>query len=154
MSDTIREFLTAIVRMRSEAGHSLLARGYAYEGMEDFVLRHGEEFEPTPLPEGIERGEPRYCFTTAFEVAAAHGLEYVEGYAYNGTIPVHHAWNTRGDGRAIDATWDGLFDEPAVYLGVRFSLAFVLKTGRNGSVLDDWQRRWPILQQPWKEEPT
>ena len=35
---------------------------YAYLGMEDFLLKRGQEYQPVRLPKEISRGIPKQCF--------------------------------------------------------------------------------------------
>lgn len=136
--------------------------GLAYRGPADFVLRHGESFEPRPLPDEYEYGAPKACYGNAIVLAATRGLGYVEGYARGPFgLAIPHAWNTDDEGRLIDVTWSAIFDDgvraaipDSAYLGVRFSLGRADDATWNGdgSVLDDWKRRWPLLREPWTGE--
>ena len=90
-----------------------------------FVIDNGFGYEPTPLPSNLTRGDDQQCFMNALDLASdKKELFYVEGFAiYTPTsLPVHHAWVTTGDGKAIDPTWN----TPGVaYAGVPFKLPFV-----------------------------
>lgn len=149
----------------------ILARGYAsrcppkwvYDGPPDFVLQHGEVFDPIPLPNEFEYGPEKACFGNSLMLAEFLGLTYVEGYAFGpADFPIHHAWNVDDEGRLIDVTWSAISEETgermpmpgAAYLGVRFSIGRADDATWNGdaSVLDDWKRGWPILCEPWTGE--
>lgn len=92
-----------------------------YAGLCDFVLDRGqpqpdsspltdEQFEyltkvasATTLP-----FEPKQCFHNAMMLAILDNrfegrIEYVEGFAYTGVLPVHHAW-VELDGKLVDLT--------------------------------------------------
>ena len=93
-----------------------------------FVIDNVFWYEPTELPDSLSRGDDQQCFLNALDLASDKSeLFYVEGFAiYTPTsLPVHHAWVTDGDGKAIDPTWD----TPGVaYAGVPFQLSFLLTT--------------------------
>jgi hypothetical protein len=150
---------------RTSSTADLASKGFAYTSAEDFVLQHGEWFEPIPLPSEYEYGPPKSCFGTAIALSTMHGLTYVEGYGYYGGagFPIPHAWNTDAEGRLIDATWGAFETETpsnrvpmpdAAYLGIRFSVGRADDATWNGdgSVLDDWKRRWPIFKHRWEGE--
>ncbi len=133
--------------MRYFAGNRLA--GYHYQGIGDFVLREGRFFEPEPLPINIKRRPIQHCFRNTLRTAMKTGLRYVKGYALlvDGATPTLHAWNASPDGFAIDATWD---PTGKIYFGVVFPLSLVRRPkGSLLSVLDDWQREWPILREPF-----
>ena len=133
---------------------------WVYRGNEDFVLRHGEEYAPRALPEEYDYGAPKMCYGNAIWMAEAFGLSYVEGFAWTGYFPIHHAWNADADGNLIDVTWraeEGGLRIPmpnSAYLGVRFSVdrADDATWNGDGTVLDDWRRDWPLLRQEWTGE--
>jgi hypothetical protein len=126
---------------------------FVYRGPMDFVLRHGRSYVPQPLPKPYRVGAQKMCFGNAIIVAASYGLAYVEGYALAPTIrfPIHHAWNADADGNLVDTTWAGT---GAAYLGVAFALgrADEATWDGDGTVLDDFKRRWPLLREPWTGE--
>src|SRR5687768_8026706 len=68
----------------------------------EFVLRNGRAFDSVEyLRHG---GRKQQCFMNAALHADEHGLQYVEGYAFHGRAPTHHAWCADGD-LAIETTW-------------------------------------------------
>lgn len=148
-----RRDLTAALRQIRSAWPPEQARrlGLVYRGAADFVLRHGQWHEPraTDWP-----GAPRACFANAICLAATRpGWQYVEGYGLGriGLPAIHHAWNLDAHGRLVDATWP----TPGVaYLGVVFSVdrADNATWFGDASVLDDFNRRWPLLREPWQGE--
>lgn len=123
------------------------ASGFHYSSLYDFVLREGRFY--VPEPHDFEQMEQRRCYDNALTVAALHGLPYIEGFAFSTVgIPVHHAWNADGDA-ALDVTWPVL---GSAYIGVEFPPVDVLEARERGAtMIDDWQRDWPLLRQPWKE---
>ena len=127
-------------------------RGCAYRGPADFVLRHGQQYVPTDTPEFI--GAPKKCFGNAIALAAIHGFRYVEGYAVDpgrAQAAIHHAWNVTAEGLVIDSTWA---NTGVVYLGVEFAVGRADDATWNGdaTVLDDHNRGWPLLREPWEGE--
>lgn len=97
-------------------------------------------------------------------------LKYVEGYAVDSSWPVHHGWLSL-NGKVIDVTMRlldkfkrtnklfprrlanrvfGEFPEDRAYYGVEFETVTVLEalsdTGMAGTLIDDWQRGWPLLR--------
>jgi hypothetical protein len=98
----------------------------------------------------------------------ANRLSYVEGYA-SGVIPVLHGW-CEINGKVIDLTmrfWknDSMIEHPPYgagvfgetqdrqYIGVKIPRKIVLdrmlKHKEASSLLDDFENRWPLLQQEW-----
>jgi len=96
-------------------------------------------------------------------------LSYVEGYGMS-LIPVQHAWLAL-NGKVVDVTMRlrervlreskvkrgrlrdrvlGQFPESRQYFGVVYAAEavreLVVGTGCWGSVIDDWQRGWPVLR--------
>jgi hypothetical protein len=152
VTDLQQSFLSALEDMRYFCGKGL--PGYHYQGIGDFVLREGRFFEPQPLPSGVRRRPIQQCFRNALRTTMNTGLSYVEGYALliDSTSPLLHAWNASSDGFAVDTTWEPV---GRIYLGVSFPLSLVRRPkGFLLSVLDDWQRGWPILREPFGQRGT
>lgn len=124
--------------------------GLHYRGMHDFLAQHGKAYEPRKKAVKLPWGAPKCCYGNALAAAVKYGWTYVEGIAL-GVIPVQHAWNVRDDGEMVDLTWRQV---GSAYLGVEFSIGRADDCTWNGdaTVLDDWRRGWPILQQPWTGE--
>lgn len=127
--------------------------GLLYRGPTDFVLRHGRFYEPAG-PGRLPWGAPRSCFGNAIAFGVRYDLRYIEGFAVSradGGVLVHHAWNSDGR-RAFDVTWRA---PGAAYIGVEFSPERADDATWNGdaSVLDDFNRGWPLLREPWNGEP-
>lgn len=157
--DLLRAELQALAAFGAERWR---AAGFAYDGSWGFVLEHGVAWSgELTMPAGILPGAPRMCFGNAIAVAVVEGLRYVEGFAMHSRIPlpIHHAWNLDADDRPVDVTWAPMAAElglgPVAYLGVEFSVERADDATWNGdaNVLDDDQRGWPILRQPWEGEP-
>lgn len=105
-----------------------------YKGYEDFVLRHGKLFKHGPSESAVEyefhATTEKQCFRNALTAALNHPeLTYVEGWAFTGVLPVHHAWLVDSEGRVHDPTWDGRdLSGERVYLGVPFETDYLAKT--------------------------
>lgn len=109
------------------------------------------------------------CFYNA-QLLAIHdvsgSLVYHEGWAFSGILPVQHAWVTIHD-KVVDLTWRlnpslnkkgrfqdrvlGTFPEEYEYIGVPISdktgiFQLLADRGWAGSILDDWENRWPLLR--------
>lgn len=163
LTELERELLDMLQRL--EAAQATLDRkrklGHVYSGPYDFVLAHGE-FQ-RPVRHGYRQGRPRACFGNAINMAAIHGLRYVEGYAANVHTrgdAIHHAWNLDAAGDVVDVTW-GLFNRgrlvdplDAAYRGVVFSVERADDATWHGdaSVLDDSRRGWPLFRARWQGE--
>jgi hypothetical protein len=79
----------------------------------EFLLRNGRGFgsiEHLDCP-----GPEQNCYMNAAEHAEEHGIFYVEGYAFLGKAPTHHAWCFDGE-RAIETTWSKEDGQP-LYFG-------------------------------------
>jgi tRNA nucleotidyltransferase (CCA-adding enzyme) len=140
------------LRMMTTMRASSFRKGQrAYHGYEDFVLRHGKLFQHGPSESEVEyefhAKTRKECFRNALLAAISHPeLTYVEGYAYTGLIPVHHAWLVDQHGRVHDPTWEGLEGE-RVYLGVPFSTEYLSKTvlkKRTDTLFDDFGEGVPL----------
>lgn len=94
------------VRAEAEIQNRIVdADGRHYTGVADFLLRHGQFWQPAPLPRCVKPMPIRMCYHNSQLLARRRkGLRYVEGVAL-GVIPTHHAWCVDPDGRVIDATW-------------------------------------------------
>jgi hypothetical protein len=93
----------------------------------DFLKEHGQEWEPAPLPDEIDRGREKECFKNATLTAIAHKhLDYVEGIGFAANVGIGgmaflHAWNVDQDGKVVDTTWER--PEKCRYYGVKFPKA-------------------------------
>jgi hypothetical protein len=124
-------------------------RGLHYRGPADFLLQHGRWYSPTAT--NLEYLTPHICYGNAIIVAVRWGWPYVEGWAVNFQgVPIHHAWNAHGDS-AVDVTWR---IPGVIYFGVEFSAERADDCTWNGdaTVLDDFNRGWPLLRKPWTGE--
>lgn len=105
-----------------------------YVSIEEFVGANGYSMgECCELPDHIERGEKKQCFTnSAFAFMRGGGeLVYCEGIAAGKELafPVHHAWLIDEDGDIFDPTWEYGPGE-ALYFGIPFDEAYVFETMR------------------------
>jgi hypothetical protein len=104
-------------------------KGFYYNGMEDYLLRHGVWYSPEPWREEWERGPKNACYAHSLHCCLSHPeLRYVEGVAVLRNIPVvvNHAWVMDRDGRLIDGIWA---NEGTAYLGCTFPLSMVAEVG-------------------------
>jgi hypothetical protein len=125
-------------------------RDAKYPGFHAFVLAQGREYTPQVLPKKYRRGRLQACFDNAYRAARRHGLIYIEGFAALGSgpfFPILHAWCVEpGSHLVIDRTWG----KPGeVYYGVPINLEY--RKRQAGSVLDNWQAGYPILQKTTAE---
>lgn len=149
--EKILEWLKSIVKLKKMQCFKG-QKSHEYCGMEDYVLRNGQFFKPMKkLPEGIEKGEIKMCFSNAFNcIVSEPDLYYVEGYAVTKglkdfPIAFEHAWLVDNQGNVIDPTWE----DGDAYFGVAFDTDFVVETiteKKYTGLLDDWQNKWPLLR--------
>lgn len=130
-----------------ERFHEILAgnrQQLAYNGLSEIVRAHGRSFGPVGWGRahpGLRRGDSHNCFPNSYRLATDHPdqLVYVEGLAYTGLVPVHHAWAVTHSGEVVDPTWDEtemdtLPVEQWEYVGIPFSFRFVLDTAARREV--------------------
>lgn len=103
-----------------------------FSALDLFVLEHGKVWMPKALPDDVERGPSKLCFTNATKLTLARSdLRYCEGLAFSIGFPMHHAWCVDEDGGVVDPTWSDPQD--ASYLGVTFPVETLIDwTRRNG----------------------
>ena len=161
--------------------------GYNYSSVHDFVLDRGREPNHTG-PIDLEQFNyltdvaartglqfvAKQCFHNAALLAmldTESRIKYIEGFAYTGSMPVHHAWNEL-DGHLIDLTrWAhnwiqpigykdrmpnlrnrvlGTYPEGWIYLGVQFDTQvirdYVEKHAETSSMLDNWRDNHPLFR--------
>ena len=149
------------------------SKEFSYTSMYDFILDRGDVFDhKTPLTKEEKkiltaacRGrkfELKQCFYNAQMLVLnddSGELQYAEGWAHSGFIPVHHGWVLL-NGKVIDLTWKDRKGESRVgrtlgdfaYLGVRFDRELIRsriqKTGWASTVIDDYENDWPVLKWP------
>lgn len=103
-----------------------------FVSIEEFAFKNGKFFgENHALPDHVERGEIKQCFTNSSEQFLHNGgfLAYCEGIAVGKKLgfPVHHAWLVDEDGKVYDPTWEYEPGE-ALYFGVPFADHYVFDT--------------------------
>jgi hypothetical protein len=146
--------LDYLEKFKAIRGSFLGLKGWAYCGIEDFILQHGQWFNITPIPTNVIQGAPKCCFGNAIIQAALHGYRYIEGYATTSiTAPLafHHAWNADQYGNLIDSTW---MNTGTAYIGIEFSLGRADSASwfDDATVLDNPGNRWKIFKEPWNGE--
>ncbi len=124
-----------------------------YSGLADLVVREGEHFDALPLPDHMtaEMGIPKMCYGNALDLAVRYGYDYVEGYAWVGILPVHHAWAADSE-RMYEVTWPDVDPEVHAYRGLRIpwsTAGEIVELMDYYGLLDDWMNGWPALRQPW-----
>lgn len=133
-------------------------RRVSYQGPADFLLEHGERFEPRPLPREYEHLEPNKCFWNALVTAVVDGLDYVEGFTLSHFGDAYlHAWNVDEDGHVVERTWRARSmaqqrqAAALAYIGVRFTADRADDCSWDGDacVVNDFRRGWPLLREPW-----
>lgn len=149
--EQLRNHLAQWSELLKRSEHQTTKGGYV--SIMDFVAQHGQAYEVGRWGTMYRRGQMKECFGNSYHCAIADGLRYVEGYAIPGNVPfpVHHAWNLTPDGKVLDVTWG---NTGIAYLGIEFSIGRMDDAINKGSgcVIDDWQRRFPLLQQRWTGE--
>lgn len=142
---------------RRKAGFALRP-GAVYHSAEEVLLRHGRRWRwhrlSRDLSPATRWGLPRACFSNALLAAMFHAdLRYVEGFAYAGAFPIHHAWNVDSVGVVQDFTWREDEIRPSLgraYLGVvvpiERAMTAVWDAERN--VFDD-PPTYASLKMPW-----
>lgn len=127
-----------------------IPEGFAYSSTEQWLLDHGQFWTPSLKTTPMRANR---CFDNAFDRAwktqrrrnTNDRFRYVEGWALT-VIPVHHAWCIDGQDRVVELTWrhPGL-----AYFGAVFTIEEVQArrhVGREVSLLDDWERDYPLLK--------
>lgn len=167
-----------------------IPQGFEYACPEDFVLDRGKVPKSEPLTEEqfdylrrIARMtgllfKPKQCFhnsmlLTMEDSVWSKRIEYVEGFAFTGSIPVHHAW-VKLDGKLVDLTRSlrpeaaeeflkdikpqadlkdrvlGEIPDGWEYLGVQFDRKevwdYVTHYGETNSLIDNWNLDYRCLR--------
>lgn len=128
--------------------------GFKYNSIEQLVLKEGQSFTATPLPDDVKDGELGLCYMNAYHLVEDHPeLEYVEGYAQTSRLPIplEHAWAVTKDGNVVDPTWNRFFEkgETISYFGVKIPIDTVRKTilaREKYGVLNDMEQGFPLLK--------
>lgn len=136
--------------------------GAVYRSAEELILDAGRRWPWRPLSRDwspLSRwGAPRTCFANSLIACMAHrDLRYVEGFAYAGHSPIHHAWNVDERGVVLDFTWRELALAPIgrAYHGVVVPIerAFEAVWTHGESVLHD-APEFRSLMEPWPRYDT
>lgn len=137
---------------------SSLRPGAVYRSPEELLLELGRRWTWRPLSRdwspmsrwGLERA----CFANSVLGAILHrDLRYVEGFAYAGTIPIHHAWCVDQNDVVVDFTWQERELLPRLgraYLGVVVPIERAIDCvwGLGASVFDD-PPEYRSIMEPW-----
>jgi hypothetical protein len=122
----------------------------AFSSYEGVVLRYGIEFTPAPLPDWLERGPAKECYSNSLLAAMHHHeLFYCEGYATTErlSLPLAHAWLGTLDGLVYDPTWE----DGADYFGIPFLTSWALErclsAGYYGILANDWLHGSQVIKE-------
>ena len=142
--EAVFAYLTMMVDVRKSMGKT--STKFKFCGMEDLLLQHGKFFGVGAKSRKIKMGQIKQCFMNAAHLALDNrNFIYCEGFAYNGILPLHHAWVIDSKGNVIDNTWR---KTGTAYFGIPFSTDYLrgtlLKTRYYG-LLDRWKDGWPLL---------
>lgn len=99
---------------------------WCFNSLEALVLNHGRFMPYAPLPDSVEQGFIKECFTCSQDLVFAHSeLTYVEGYATHERLPlaVPHAWAITQEGAVVDSTWRL---EGGLYFGIALNKNWML----------------------------
>lgn len=99
--------MTLVESMQQEV-EGLERLGFPREkSLKAMVLDHGQAYElDREASAQMDKGPCKMCFANATHAALWMAeLTYVEGFAYSGIIPVHHAWVINQAGYALEVTW-------------------------------------------------
>jgi hypothetical protein len=148
---------------------------YEYDSIYHFILENGTFIKSSSLTtaeriyvnNAIEKMgfEPQYkqCYYNAQMIMLTDDkgeIQYSEGLAQS-IIPVMHGFNTI-NGKLIDLTWRddeeqfilGKFSRNRAYYGVKFNKKTIIdrmkKTGFAGSIIDNYQEKFPVLKTKFK----
>lgn len=160
MKPQIPDYLKALAEIQAQCRAANGASPeYHYESMEAFVLAHGKQMKPEPLPFAslFPRGVMKQCFMNAANLVLGERLNapvkkliYCEGYALS-VIPTMHAWClAEFDGRwvVVDTTWETPGPE---YFGIAFKTDFLRKSllaQKHYGLIDSYKAKWPLLRIP------
>jgi len=156
----LRLMMEAVARKRAA---DFPAKSGYYASIEELVLDLGRRWRWQPLRREFSPhsrwGAPKACFSNALIAGLLNpDLRYVEGFAYAGLIPIHHAWNVDAKGVVVDFTWpeDELSPRKGrAYMGVVAPLEAAWKAAweQETTVLDPPRRPWPTQDRPVRPEP-
>jgi hypothetical protein len=154
--DELKTYLQQVAAIGTKCREHLTE--FTSKSIEEFVLKHGQEYKPQPLPRIFKPGLPRHCYENAYHLAVKkREFIYVEGYCLSpGSIPLLHAWCADVEGNVYDPTYTGGPNPPLgeIYFGVPFAFPYVQKTvlhNRCYGLLDDFQNKFPLLRTTSKE---
>lgn len=178
----LKAYLHEMTVMRQRFAYKQLPPGFLYYCAEDYVLEHGE----APTHEALTKDEQRIvkaamrtcvarpfhykmCFYNAQLLMLADSsrtLQYCEGFAVAGLLPVLHGWCLINN-KVVDLTWRksreasvrnygsriyGVIPPNFEYLGVCFSRDRVIdaltKREYTGSLIDAPDENWRELKRP------
>lgn len=96
----------------------------------EFILKHGEGFEPDAHSLAGRRGKPHNCYGNAGKKAlTVPGLTYVEGFVSTWGMPIAHAWLIDRHGHVIEPTLARKNPERIDgYFGIPFLTEYLSKT--------------------------
>lgn len=132
---------------------AVLGSPYDPKQLHAYLAAHGQEWRPSPLPDGVKRGRDKECYKNASQLVIGRtDLKYAEGIAYAsklGDLPFLHAWAVDGAGRVVDPTWD--HPERNRYFGVAYDgkayMQHIVSTKLYGVLGGDYKEGAKVLAQ-------
>jgi len=110
--------------------------------IEGYILSHGTLFigrEPSKnvvVPTFKPKSKQCYYNSQLLALEASEDIQYIEGYAFDGLLPLEHAWCV-SDGKVIDVTWEVTdrknkenHDQTCIYYGIEIPMDFVWENMR------------------------
>ena len=148
-TEFIRQYLGMHVQVMEQNGR--FQKRHGFYNLHHFLLERGQDFEFTPLPEGVPYETPQQCFANSYHCVEddPERFVYCEGVGH-AFLVTDHAWVwDREYKRVLDLTWRHDWEHPPLaYMGIPLKWEYAERINRERQfygVLDNWQDKWPIL---------
>ncbi len=103
--------------------------------IEGYILSHGTLFIGREPSKNVVvpsfKPKSKQCYYNSQLLALEENIQYIEGYAFDGLLPLEHAWCV-SDGKVIDVTWEVTdrknkenHDQTCIYYGIEIPKGFV-----------------------------
>lgn len=123
--------------------------------IQQYIMKHGKQYQPATCPEYIKRGEVGDCFDTCvLNLLTNKHLRYIEGLAahpFEENVWILHSWLTDEKGEvAYDPTWMNNYNGEAlpvltIYMGIEIPtdtlLKFMRTTEYKSIMANGWRNR-------------